>query len=69
MEKLKKLRLEKNYSCEYVAEHIGISKPHYWQLERGSKRLTYEMAVKIANFFKTTPDYLFYEEFKKLLNI
>ena len=37
----------------------------YWQIENDKRRLTYDMAMKIANFFKTTPDEIFYEDFKK----
>ena len=48
-----------------MAEMLKISKPYYWQLEHGHRRLTYEMAVKIARIFDTKPDDIFYKDFMK----
>ena len=48
-----------------MADILGISKPYYWQIEHDQKRLTYEMARKIAEIFHLKPDDLFYEEFKE----
>lgn len=64
MENLKNYRLQKRYTCKMMAEKLGVSKPFYWQIENNKRRLSYEMAVKIANIFKTKPDKIFYEEFK-----
>lgn len=46
-----------------MSEVLGISKAFYSQIENGNRRLSYDMAVKIANIFKTKPDKLFYEEY------
>ena len=67
MEKLKQLRLKKKISYKEMADRLGISKPYYWQLENGTRRITYDMAIKIAGFFKTTPDHLFYDDTKERL--
>lgn len=64
MEKLKEYRLKSNFTNQMMANFLGISKPYYWQLEHNQKRLSYEMAVKIALIFNLKPDDLFYEEFK-----
>ena len=64
MEELKKRRLDKKYTCKIMAEKLGVSKPFYWQIENNKRRLSYAMAIKIANIFKTKPDKIFYEEFK-----
>ena len=32
---VKKLRLEQKFSQKYVAEHIGVSRPTYLQIEKG----------------------------------
>ena len=64
MEKLKKIRLKNKFTNQFMADILGISKPYYWQLEHDQKRLTYEMAIKIANIFHLKPDELFYDEFK-----
>lgn len=64
MSKLKLLRNEKKYSCYRMAELLGISKTYYWQLEKGTRRVTYDMAIKIAHIFNTTPDDVFYEDTK-----
>lgn len=64
MNELKNRRKSKNYTCRDMAEKLNVSKPFYWQLENRKRRLSYEMAVKIADILKTKPDKLFYEEFK-----
>ena len=65
MNELKKYRNKKNYSCDQMAKLLGISKTYYWQIEKGTRRVTYDMAIKIANVFGVMPDDLFYEETKR----
>ena len=65
MNELKKYRNKNNYSCEQMAKILGISKTYYWQLEKGTRRVTYDMAIKIADVFGVMPDDLFYEETKR----
>lgn len=64
--KLKKLRLKNNYTSKDIANILGISKPFYSQIENGRRRLSYDMAVRIANIFKMKPDELFYEDHKRV---
>lgn len=63
MEKLRLLRLESKFTHQMMADMLHISKPFYWQIEHKQKRLSYEMAVKIALIFGLKPDDLFYDEF------
>lgn len=62
MDKLKCLRLRDRSSYKAMADMLGISKTYYWQLENDKRRMSYEMAVKIASLFHTTPDELFLQE-------
>ena len=62
MNKLKSHRIKKNYSCQMMANMLKISKTYYWQLEQNKRRITYDMAIKIAKIFNLKPDDLFYEE-------
>lgn len=64
MKRLEEFRIKNNYSCQFMANKLGISKSFYWQIEKGKRRLSYSAAVKIADVFKTKPDYIFYEEYK-----
>lgn len=64
MEKLRDLRLKNKFTNQIMADALGISKPFYWQLEHDQKRLSYEMAIKIADIFHLKPDDLFYDEYK-----
>lgn len=64
MEKLKEVRIKHGYTHAKMAEFLNISKPFYWQIENNKRKLSYEMAVKISKIFKTTPDKIFYNEFK-----
>ena len=52
-----------------MADILKISKTYYWQLENNKRRMSYEMAVKIADIFKLKPDDLFYYEFKPKINL
>ena len=62
MNKLRDYRIQRNYSCQMMANMLRISKTYYWQLEQKKRRLTYDMAIKIAKIFNLKPDDLFYEE-------
>ena len=64
LNKLKEIRTNRKYSYQYMAEKLNISKPFYWQIENNQRRLTYDMAVKIADIFNTTPDDIFYDDIK-----
>lgn len=64
MEELKNFRKKKNLTCKDMAEKLNVSKPFYWQIENCKRRLSYEMAVRIATILGTKPDKLFYEAFK-----
>lgn len=50
--KLKELRLRKNKSLQQVADEVGASKNHVWDLETGkSKNPSIELLTKIAKCF------------------
>ena len=64
MKKLKLMRLKYKLNYQKMANLVGISRPFYWQIENDDRRLSYEMAVKIAAIFKKKPDAIFYENYK-----
>ena len=59
LEKLKQIRTQKGLTYQQVADQVGISKEYYWMLENGKRRLSYELAVKIASVFGKSPDDIF----------
>lgn len=59
LDKLKEIRTNERLTYQEVADQVGISKEYYWMIENGKRRLTYELAVKIAKVFKSSPDYIF----------
>lgn len=65
MKGLKQIRCRNSLSCQNMADSLGISKAYYWQIENNARKLSYEMAIKIANIFKTTPDKIFYEDYRQ----
>jgi len=65
MSKLKFVRIKNKLTHQTMADTLNISKSFYWQIENNKRRLSYDMAIKIAEIFKMTPDELFYEEYKK----
>lgn len=54
--KLKQARLSHHLTLEQLGAMVGRSKQYMFALEKGSIRLSYEMAVKIAKALDTTPD-------------
>ena len=51
-----------------MADKLGISKAFYCQIENGVRRLSYDMAVRIAQVFNLKPDTIFltdHIEYKK----
>lgn len=50
--KLTTLRLKKGGSLQEVADAVGISKAHYWELEKGkSKNPSADLVRRIADHF------------------
>lgn len=57
--RLKELRLSSGKSLQEVADAVGTSKPHLWELERGSSNNpSLELVKKLANYFGVKIDYL-----------
>ncbi len=48
-----------NMTLTELSSQLGKSTQYMSELARGNIRLTYDMAVKIASVFNTTPDKLF----------
>jgi transcriptional regulator with XRE-family HTH domain len=50
--KLSALRLKKGTSLQAVADAVGISKAHYWELEKGkSKNPSADLVKRLADHF------------------
>ncbi len=67
MSKLFELRKACNFSYQQMANKLNISKTFYWQIENEQRRLSYDMAYRIAQIFNLKPDEIFFEEYKKRL--
>lgn len=58
-ERLFSLRQKSNQSLQQVADAIGISKAHIWELEKGrSKNPSFELVRKLAGHFGVSIDEL-----------
>ena len=66
--KLRNMRLKRHYTTGDMAEKLNISKPFYCQIETGRRRLSYDMAIKIAAIFRAKPDKMFYEDHVEMIN-
>lgn len=57
--KLKELRVRNGESLQQVADAVGASKPHIWELEAGkSKNPSLDLLTKIAKHFNVKISYL-----------
>jgi transcriptional regulator with XRE-family HTH domain len=58
-QKIKALRARKKESLQQVADGVGVSKAHIWDLERGeSANPSLELLKKLATHFDVTVAYL-----------
>jgi transcriptional regulator with XRE-family HTH domain len=61
--RLKELRIKKNQSLQELADAVGVSKAHIWEIERGaSKNPTMELLNKLADHFAVSISYLVGEQ-------
>ncbi|MGN6225750.1 helix-turn-helix domain-containing protein [Pseudoxanthomonas sp.] len=57
--RLKQLRMKKGESLQQAADAVGISKPHFWQLEQGEGgNPTRELLERLARHYQRTVSYL-----------
>lgn len=64
--RLKELRLKKKVSLQKVADAVGVSKPHIWELERGtSKNPSLNLLKELAAYFGESVEYLTEEAAEK----
>lgn len=61
--KLREMRIKKRYTTKQMSEMLNISKPFYCQIENQKRRLSYDMAVRIAEIFHVRPDTIFYKDY------
>lgn len=59
LQNLKNLREARKFTCQDIADKVGISKNYYWMIERGDRNLSYPLAVQIAEVFDLEPDDIF----------
>lgn len=58
-ERLRLLRAERKVSLQVVADAVGISKPHVWELEKGkTQNPSFELLKSFADFYGVTLDHL-----------
>src|SRR5258708_6432953 len=48
---LKQLRLRKGRSLQQVADAVGVSKPHIWEIESGRSNASLDLVAKLAKYF------------------
>ena len=66
--KLREIRKKHKFTMQKMADELNITSAFYCQIENNKRILNYKMAVRIATLLNTTPDKLFYKEFKENYN-
>jgi len=59
---LQNLRKKRELTQQEIAEELGITAVFYGMIERGERNPTLELARKIAIFFNSTIDEIFFDE-------
>lgn len=60
LERLRKLRIAKGFTCKQMADRLGLTKGTYSKKERGQIGLTLLDAHKIATIFDSSIDDIFF---------
>lgn len=61
--RLTKLRLASGESLQQVADAVGVSKPHIWELEKGrAQNPAMALVTRLANHFRVSVAYLVGED-------
>ena len=58
-DKLVRLRKAKKITLKEMGEYLNVTSSYYSQIEKKKKRLYYDMAIKIANYFGKKTNELF----------
>lgn len=56
--RIRHIRREKRLSGIEVAKSLGISSPYLYDIEKGERRLSADIATQLAEIFDVTTDYL-----------
>lgn len=56
--RIRALRVKRGLSGQAVADKMEVSVQYLYDLERGKRTLSAELAGKLADYFKVTTDYL-----------
>jgi transcriptional regulator with XRE-family HTH domain len=56
--RIRLIRRQKDISGIKIAEMLGISAQYYYDIEKGKRNLSAEMAARLAEIFGVTTDYL-----------
>jgi transcriptional regulator with XRE-family HTH domain len=54
--KLKLLRVARGFNQADVAGMLGVTQPHYSNIERGARQLSLRLLVKLCEALKVSPD-------------
>lgn len=57
-ERIRALREDSDLTQAQVAEYLGMSQTGYSKYETGENSIPVDFVVKLADFYKTTTDYL-----------
>ena len=57
-ETINKLRKEKGYTAQQLADYLGVQLRTYRKYESNDRTPTFESLVKIADYFNVSTDYL-----------
>lgn len=67
--RLNQLRVKKGKSLQEVADALGVSKTHIWELEKGrADNPSLELLTKMADYFKVSIRHLVGEDFEASQN-
>lgn len=64
-EKIKKIRLSKNLTQEYIANMADVNTSHISNIENNRVKVSLSTLVQICNALNVTVDYILSEEYKE----
>lgn len=56
--RLKDLREDSNFTQEYIGKILGTTQQQYYKYEKGIQEIPAHHLITLADFYKTTVDYI-----------
>lgn len=58
LRKIEELRIDHDYTQEYVAKYLGLAREVYRRYEKGTRSLPVDVLINLTKLYNVTSDYI-----------